>query len=168
NLARRAARTVRAVNAYEHSATMVRRTGRVFAPNVGLDVGSSSVIRSGVIRALRQSGDPNALATAKAISTGRLELKLGRIPDARKPQGRYGWKDTIEVDTTNLTGRQAAGFAAHEGKHWADGLKPSTYFMDKYRYEFDAYKVQESVDPGMRKLYEIDSGDNALMEFVKK
>lgn len=103
-----------------------------------------------VVRALRQSGSPEALATVKLIQREYVKLRLeptdiyGQGAAGRQP---YGTNEVILSLDKMLDPSSAAGFAAHETKHVLQKLTPSQYKQDALNYELEAYRWQRRVDP---------------------
>ena len=105
---------------------------------------SGEVSQASILHTLRQAGTPESLATAKLISKGKLNLNI--LP--AHPKG-YGGEFNFGTNYVNIyanrfeTSIQAAGYTAHEGTHFIQGLNRSTYHRG---HEFDAFRVQGKVD----------------------
>jgi hypothetical protein len=103
---------------------------------------SSAVSQQSIMRSLRQTGTPEALATASLIKRGNVNLVL----KPSHPQGLaglqpFGTRDAIVyLDTANTPAR-AATYAAHESRHVLQHLTPSTY---RRVHEVEAYQWQRA------------------------
>jgi|GEM_PF-2838452 len=107
---------------------------------------SADLSQASILRALRTNGSPEALATAKLISRGRLNLKIAPTdPLGQGAAGRYFFGTriiTIAADAAGDT-MSAAGFTAHEVRHFLQGITSITY---RRVHEFDAYLWQRAAD----------------------
>lgn len=107
---------------------------------------SSEVSQASILRALRANGSPEALATSKLISRGRLDLRIAATdPLGQGAAGRYFLgtrRITIAADAAGGP-MSAAGFTAHEARHFLQRITPSTYTR---LHEFDAYQWQRAAD----------------------
>lgn len=109
---------------------------------------SSEVTQQSLLRALRQAGTPESLATAKLISRGRLDVNiLATDPSGRGLGGlyRFGSREIEIYGDAFSTPIQAAGYATHETTHFMQGLSRSNYHLG---HEFDAFRAQGGVDLG--------------------
>ncbi|HXI29291.1 MAG TPA: RHS repeat-associated core domain-containing protein, partial [Vicinamibacterales bacterium] len=104
--------------------------------------------RSATIRALRQAGTPEALATAKLITRGDINLQFAPTdPHGQGATGRADWapSNRITLYQDQLTSPQrAAGAAAHESLHIIQSLTPTSY---RLMWEFYAYQWTRAADP---------------------
>jgi hypothetical protein len=94
------------------------------------------------------AGSPEALATAKLISSGRVSLTvLPSHPTKPGVSGIYQMgtnKVTIYADAFPGGSLEAAAATAHETKHYLQKLTPETYHLG---HEVEAYKVEGSIYP---------------------
>ena len=99
-----------------------------------------------LLRALRQRGTPEALATAKMIASGRVRVRfMPTDPHRQGAAGRAPWGSSeIELYLDQLhSANSAAGLAAHEVKHVIQGITPATY---RKTHEAEAYQWQRAAD----------------------
>jgi len=109
---------------------------------------SAEVTQQSLLRALRQAGTPESLATAKLMSRGKLDVNiLATDPSGRGLGGlyRFGAREIEIYSNAFSTPTQAAGYATHETTHFMQGLSPSNYNLG---HEFDAFRAQGAVDLG--------------------
>jgi hypothetical protein len=109
------------------------------------------------IRALRANGSPEALATAKLIKRGDVEVAFkGTDPYGQGAWGRKPWSsNTVEIYLDQVTNpTQSAGIIAHETKHVLQRTTPSTHLKD---HEVEAYLWQRAADVNYRKRSSVDS-----------
>ena len=109
---------------------------------------SSGITRERILRALRHRGTPEALATAKLIKRGHINLRIVRTdPWGQGAAGRapLGSSDIFLALDQLSSPYAAAGVAAHETRHVLQRLTPQTY---RRRHEFEAYQWQRAADPG--------------------
>jgi YD repeat-containing protein len=107
---------------------------------------SSDISQQSIMRALRDAGTPESLATAKLISRGKVEVKMYPTdPTAKGAGGRYYFgRDSVEIyQDAFATPMQAAGYTTHETVHWMQNLSRSNYHLG---HEFDAFRAQSAVD----------------------
>jgi hypothetical protein len=108
--------------------------------------GSSALSQASILRALRANGSPEALATSKLISRGRLNLGVvATDPLGQGAAGRYffGTRDIVIASDAAGSPMNAAGFTAHEARHFLQGITANTYGRI---HEFDAYFWQRAAD----------------------
>jgi RHS repeat-associated protein len=108
---------------------------------------SLEINQATVMRALRQNGSREALATAALIKRGRVGLEF--VPTAHA-DGRWGQFVTgtnrIQLFTPSIRSPQfAGGVVAHETKHFLQRLTPATYNRG---HEFEAFTWQAAADKG--------------------
>lgn len=108
---------------------------------------SGAVSRESTLRALRQNGSPEALATASLIKRNKVNLNfLQSDPAGAAGRQPFFTKDVnLFLDKISSPG-QAAGFAAHETKHVLQQLTPSKYTSNAHQFELEAYQWQRKVD----------------------
>ncbi|UWE15657.1 hypothetical protein [Herbaspirillum huttiense] len=124
---------------------------------------SADVSQASLLRALRQAGTPESLATSKLISRGNLDVNiLATDPSGRGLGGLYRF-GTNEIDIYGnafSTSTEAAGYATHEATHFMQGLNRSNYNLG---HEFDAFRAQGAVDLGH---WSNGLGDQGLYDFL--
>lgn len=126
---------------------------------------SGNINRPSIMKALRKNGSIEALATAKLIKRGDVNLKLmptdiyGKGAAGRQP---FGTKDILLSLDKISNPRQAAGFAAHETKHVLQKLTSQKYSQNVLKYETEAYRWQRKVD----KKFPLQS-DSEVYELLK-
>ena len=108
-----------------------------------LSASYDQVSQASIMRALRQSGTPEALATAKLIKRGRVRTNIVPTdPYGAGAAGRGSYapgRDIYIATDKNRNAWQAAGIATHETKHILQRVTPQTY---NKMYELDAYRWQ--------------------------
>ena len=99
-----------------------------------------------IIYALRQTGTKEALATSKLLKRGIIHLKLVPTdPLGKGAAGRYffGYREILLALDKLRSAREAAGFVAHETRHYLQRITPQTY---RRIHEFEAYQWQRAAD----------------------
>ena len=104
------------------------------------------VSEASIIHALRQAGTKEALATSKLLKRGIIHLKL--IPTdllGEGVAGRYffGSSEILLALDKLRSPHEAAGFVAHETRHYLQRITPQTY---RRIHEFEAYQWQRATD----------------------
>ena len=148
------ATSLRALAAAERTAFVEFRVGCTAKGAGAVHLGaaaaaSSELSQASILRALRANGSPEALATSKLISRGRVNLNVVPTdPLGQGAAGRYffGTRDIAIARDVAGTPSTAAGFASHETRHFLQGIDASTY---RRIHEFDAYSWQRAADSSL-------------------
>lgn len=105
-----------------------------------------SITREGIIETLRRRGTEFAVRAADAIEQGVVDLQIEATAPRRRVLGELvDNSNTIKIyENTNRSLSQAAGTAAHEVKHFFDGVTKATRHRG---HEVEAFLLQAEVDP---------------------
>jgi len=107
---------------------------------------STDVSHESVMRALRQSGSREGYATAAMLKRGKITMNFADThPQGWAGEYKFGEKQFTLYRDQLKSPTNAAGYAAHETKHYLQKITPQTY---RRIHEFDAYQWQRSVDKG--------------------
>jgi YD repeat-containing protein len=109
------------------------------------------------IRALRENGSPEALATAKLVKRGRVQVVFKETdPFGGGAGGRKPWgTNQVEVYLDQVVSpRQAGGTIAHETKHVLQNTTPATHRLD---HEVEAYMWQRAADVDFKNATSVES-----------
>lgn len=131
---------------------------------------SSEVNQASIMRALRQTGTDEGQAVAKLLKRGNVKLSIEEThPKGWGGQYKFG-DDTVSIYTDVASNPQrAAGYTAHEVKHYLQGIDSSSY---RRIYEFETFTWQRTVDKsfGLRDSSEIWNfiNTNDAYKYVRK
>ena len=118
--------------------------GRVDGVTGRIAANSDEITYESILHALRQSDTPEGYAVAALLKRGNVKLILKES----HPSGLGGLyvfgRDYVTIYTSVCrTPQSAAGYVAHEVRHYLQNLTPGTY---RKIHEFEAYFWQKTVD----------------------
>ena len=126
---------------------MVRNVAKkeaISIPSKKISFGSNNVTYESIIRALRQSNSKEGYAVVALLKCGKVKLKIEHI----HPRGygglyRFGTNTVTIYTSVAKTPLSAAGYTAHEVKHFLQNLTQAKYAKI---HEFEAFIWQRNVD----------------------
>jgi hypothetical protein len=147
---------VRAARAEAALATAVGVRGTAAIDPRAAAAASSELSVASLMRALRQNGSPEALATASLIKRGRLSVVISETAHPQGYAGLYLFGTdyfTLYKPAIGANPSKGAGFAAHEAAHFLQDISVATYHQG---HELEAYLWQKAADAGFSLRTEAD------------